>query len=273
MYGIPDCFVLSVMFVLGSVIGSFLDVFTLRFHTGKSINGRSHCLSCGHKLAWYELFPLFSYLFLRGRCRVCGAKIPARLFWIEVMTGVLFMGAYAFTDTLTELVIALVFVALAVVITIYDLRHMIIPNVFVAAVGILAVATLLLELPKVSIATLWPFVASGLLASLFYFCLWWFSKGKWIGFGDVKLVLPLGFMLTPLQTFSFVVLSFWVGAVISIGLLLTQWLIRRGQTHLRFSDITLTIKSEVPFAPFLLIAFVIVRFFQFDVLSLFTITL
>lgn len=274
MYGIPAWFVIGFLFILGSIIGSFLDVFISRFHTGKSINGRSHCTSCGHTLDWFELFPLFSYLFLRGRCRICKARIPIRLFWMEVCTGILFALAFIVTDSLSDLIFACVLIMLSLVITVYDIKHFVIPNAFVALTGLLSVGYLaMVFIDGHTIDKLIPFVVSGLIASSFYGSLWLVSKGQWIGLGDAKLALPLAMMLTAYQTFSFVVLSFWVGAVISVVLLFLQYIIRRGQTNLHFFGVPLTIKSEVPFAPFLLVAFILVFYFNIDVLSFFAVAL
>jgi len=80
-------------FGFGVIIGSFLNVLIYRFHTGKSLSGHSHCLSCGTRLCWFELLPLVSYLGLRGRCRTCGCRIPNRYFLVEFATGMAFVGA------------------------------------------------------------------------------------------------------------------------------------------------------------------------------------
>jgi len=274
MFELPIWFVASVLMLLGCIMGSFLDVYISRFHTGKSINGRSHCTSCGHVLDWYELFPVFSYIFLRGRCLVCGAKIPARLFWMEIVTGLLFVLVFLSVASVAELLFGLVFVMLAIVVTVYDVRHLVIPDGFTIAIAILAFVTLGYEsVMTQSFASAIPYVVSGVLAASFYYLLWLISRGRWIGKGDAKLALPLGMMLSAEQTFSFVVLSFWVGAAVSLLLLFLQYSVNRGQTHLRFLRIPLTMKSEVPFAPFLLVAFALVYFWGIDVLRLFSIIL
>lgn len=274
MLEVPGALVAVFLFVLGSIVGSFLDVFTLRFHTGASINGRSHCLSCGQVLDWYELFPLFSYLFLRGRCRVCQSRIPARLFLMELGTGGLFVLVWYVAENWHMVSVGLLFAMLAIVITVYDVRHLVIPNAFVFATG----AVTLLHLgwvlwPEFDLLTIVSYLVSGLLAFCFYASLWLVSQGRWIGLGDAKLALPLAATLSISQTFSFVVLSFWVGAGVSVALLLFQWGLKRGQTYLRFLRVPLTMKSEVPFAPFLLVAFALVYFFHVDVLRFFALTL
>ena len=96
------------------------------------------------------------------------------------------------------------------------------------------------------------------------------SEGRWIGFGDVKLVLPLGILIGYAGVFSMLVLSFWIGAIIGLLLLAWQYLQKRGKPHLRFLTRELTIKSAVPFAPFLISGFLAVFFLELDIVSLIT---
>jgi prepilin signal peptidase PulO-like enzyme (type II secretory pathway) len=96
------------------------------------------------------------------------------------------------------------------------------------------------------------------------------SKGTWIGFGDVKLVIPLALMLGFASTFSLVVLSFWIGALVGLVLMAFQKLRRRGQPHLRLLDRELTMKSAIPFAPFLILSFLTIYLFGIDVIALLT---
>ena len=114
----------------------------------------------------------------------------------------------------------------------------------------------------------WQLLA-GALSYGFFASLWYFSKGRWIGYGDAKLALPLGYLVGLLGAFSMIVLSFWIGTAISLGLIGASKLRhKRGQSALRFLATPLTIKSEVPFAPFLIIAFLLIYLFGIDVLEL-----
>lgn len=259
-----------IAFGFGVIIGSFLNVYIYRFHTGKSLSGHSHCLSCGTGLRWYELFPLVSYLALRGRCRTCGCKIPSRYFLVELVTGVLFALTLVLSlDILTVLLLWFI-CSLLVVITVYDLYHFIIPDRLTLFLTSAVVALMGYEL-WTEVLT-WQYmqwgVATALGGSLFFFILWFISKGKWLGFGDVKLAFPLGLLVGPAYVFSFVVLSFWIGAVISLAIL---WLGRlsRGKASLQLPGKALTMKSAVPFAPFLVASCLTVLFTNFNVLALF----
>ncbi len=274
----------TIVGVFGLIVGSFLNVVIYRFHTGKSLSGSSHCLSCGTPLRWFELFPLLSYIFLRGRCRSCGCAIPIRYFLVESTTALLAVLIFVkFSYTILAGIIFLLGVVL-LMITVYDIYHMVIPDELV-------IATTFCAALYMGYTTYGHFSSSMLVehclaaggAFAFYGCLWLVSKGRWIGFGDVKLALPLGFMLGPVGAFSFVVLSFWVGAVVSIGILAyprvhagvvwaTQHLQRLcstcPHTHVAKYPRYFTMKSEVPFAPFMVVAFLLVFLCDVYVLQL-----
>ncbi len=268
---LPFSFILIFTFIFGIIIGSFLNVYLYRLHTGKSLSGSSHCLSCATPLKFYELFPLFSYLALRGRCRSCGALIPVRYFLVELLTGVLFVGVVLVFSDIISIFLFWTLMAILVIIAVYDLYHLIIPDEMVLA---LLVVVFLYQFYLLATGLpvgdfYWNLLAS-FLGSLFLFLLWHVSKGKWIGFGDVKLVFPLALAVGYAGVFSMVVLSFWIGAVIGLMLLGLQKLHKRGQPPLRFFSQQLTIESAVPFAPFLILGCLVVLFFKVDVLSFFT---
>jgi len=258
------------IFCFGVIIGSFLNVVIYRMHTGKSINGRSHCMTCGTHLSWYELFPIFSYLAQGAKCRHCTAYIPSRYLLVESVTGVAFVALwYLFHTTPILFVLYALLVAIFIVLCVYDIRHTIIPDELTLAVG--GVALLLLMYAWYggqSPVTLLYSVLSGLCASAFFGGLWYMSKGKWLGFGDVKLAFPLGVIVGIGGVFSMIVLSFWVGAALSLILLGLQRILKRGKPSLLFLPAPLTIKSEVPFAPFLISGFILAHFFHADIFTI-----
>ncbi len=270
---LPTSFVVICSSVFGVIIGSFLNVYLYRFHTGKSLMGSSHCLSCGTPLKAYELVPLLSYLVLRGKCRTCQSFIPTRYLQVELLTGLLFVGVALTSFTWLTKLHFFAFVSLLVVVAVYDLYHMIIPDELVVALLVVVLSNqLYLHIIGVPLSTFaWNIVAA-LGASLFLMLLWRVSKGTWIGFGDVKLVIPLSLAIGYSAVFSMVVLSFWIGAVVGVGLLLWQKIRLRGQPHLRFLPRELTMKSAVPFAPFLILGFLAVFFFEIDVIRLLSYT-
>lgn len=264
-----------VAFFFGVIIGSFLNVYIYRFHTGKSLAGHSHCLSCRTPLRFYELFPLLSYLGLRGKCRTCGARIPSRYFWVELVTGVLFSTVVLFITNFYFWPLSFVLVAVLVVVSVYDLYHFVIPDEFVYILSVIALVRVAMQLYftyRITMMFDWQLLAwsslSGLLAFLFFWGLWAYSKGHWIGFGDAKLAVPLAFMIGISGVFSMLTLSFWIGTIISLVLISVQKVTTSGQLRLHFSPSALTIKSEVPFAPFMILGFLAVYLWQIDVLQL-----
>jgi len=261
-----------IAFGFGVIIGSFLNVYIYRFHTGKSLSGSSHCLSCGANLSWYDLFPLLSYLGLRGRCRRCGCKIPIRYFVVELTTGLLFAGALSITADIFGLFVLWFIFSVMVVITVYDYYHFIIPDSLTLTL-LAAVSTLIgyqWFISDGSLSEIAVAIAAALAGSAFFLALWLISKGAWLGFGDVKLAVPLGLLVGATQVFSFVVLSFWIGAGVSLFILGLAWLLERGKHHLQLPELGLTMKSAVPFAPFMVASSLAIIFTHFNALALFS---
>ncbi len=268
---LPPLFISLVAFGFGVIIGSFLNVFIYRFHTGKSLTGSSHCLSCRTPLKVLDLFPLLSYVGLRGRCRSCHASISSRYFWVELVTGLLFVTVVHVVLPLQLWPVVLVLMATLVVVAVYDLAHFIIPDAFVLFLSFLALvyAGLMSYFTGDYIILLWNVLAS-VIAFSFFAGLWWYSAGKWIGFGDAKLAIPLAFMVGIGGMFSMLTLAFWSGTIISLTLVAWQRYGKGGQLGYRFLGPPFTIKSEVPFAPFLILGFLIVFLFRVDVLRWFS---
>lgn len=273
---LPQWYIYLVTGVFGAIMGSFLNVIAYRMHTGVSINGRSRCFSCATTLGWYELIPFVSYLAQRGRCRTCSAHIPWRDFWVECITALVFVGIVAHSSTWWLTGLLLVLASLLVVVVIYDLVHLIIPNELVLAIAILGLVPLGVSL--ITTADYWLLVQatiSCLVAASVYFSLWYISGGRWIGFGDVKLAAALGVWITPLSAISLVIFSFWVGAVVGILLLLPAActrLVNRFYPRRETTTVvqSYTMKSEIPFAPFIVVAFGIVYFYDITALDLIT---
>lgn len=128
-------------FIFGSIIGSFLNVVILRTPLKQSIiTEPSHCFSCGHRLAWYDMFPIFSWLFLRGKCRYCGEKISPRYMIVEAVTAVLYCLAYLVFGFTWELAFSTVLFAVLVVLSGVDIDHFEIPYWCSIVIGVLGVA-------------------------------------------------------------------------------------------------------------------------------------
>lgn len=267
---VPSYIIAGSAFGFGIIVGSFLNVVIYRLHTNRSLTGRSHCLSCGVELQWYDLFPLVSYIVLQARCRNCTAYITPRYFVVELLTGLLFFGIVATVSGIIPVLLFLAVTAVLVVILVYDYYHFIIPDSMVMLLTFLAGAWVLYQYLQgvLTLEGVWLSFLSAVLAAGFFFLLWAVSKGRALGFGDVKLIFPLALLIPMQLVFSFVVLAFWIGAIVSLLLLLLQYLYYRGKPHLRFLKKPLTMKSAVPFAPFIIISFFCIVFFEINVLQL-----
>lgn len=270
-----DTFLLSWFFVLGTIIGSFLNVVIYRLNTGKSLLGRSHCLSCGRSLLWYELVPVVSYLVQMGSCRQCHCRITSQYLCVELLTGLLFLlTAQAFLFDPILLLLNLGIVSVSVVILVYDLRHTIIPDKLVLYLFAISLAyslwnplTNTVVLP--SCEMLLGIILGALIPLVFFGGLWYVSRGRWMGLGDAKLAVPLGLILGIHGSISMLLLAFWVGAIVSVSLLVFQKILQKvHKDHFLFLGRHLTMKSEVPFAPFLICAFFLVQLMDIDALAI-----
>ena len=185
------------------------------------LGGRSKCFTCDRTLSWAELFPIFSFLAQKGACRKCKSKISWQYPLVEALSGLLFILVFYFFPPVSPTAIFftvfyLLITALLIVVVVYDARHKIIPDELVYTFGALALLQLFIA-PDLSFMTpgLWQLLAGPILA-LPFALLWLVSKGAWIGLGDAKLVLGIGWLLGLSQGISAVILAFWIGAIISV---------------------------------------------------------
>lgn len=278
-----NLFFTPAFFIFGTIIGSFLNVVIYRYNTGKGISGRSQCFSCRNTLTWIDLVPVFSYLFLRGRCRHCGSRVSIQYPAVELLTGLLFAGAYLIDSSLIsnlrlfayEISYHLIVMSLLVVIIVYDMKHKIIPDVFAYVFALIAILHLFVGIgPEGSFIinhlSIWDMLAGLILAFPFYL-LWLVSGGRWMGLGDAKLALGIGWFLGLSAGGTAIIFSFWIGAAISLSLLLAIKILKSLRNEvpakLRSKLPRLTIKSEIPFAPFLIIGLLTVFFFGYNMFS------
>lgn len=263
-----EYFLVLVIFVFGIAIGSFLAVILDRYNTGLPFfGGRSFCFSCNTQLRGVDLFPIFSFIYLGGFCRYCKSRIPVQTLVVEVLMGFLSVLAFVESDMLTHIgvfevigfVTLLLVFAVILLITMYDFKHFIIPDSFLLALGIFSIlyhvgltfgqgGTLYDVYTGISLH-----LVAGMVLALPFLLIFLLSKGLWIGFGDVKYILVIGLLLGFNTGLSAVVLSFWVGAFISVLLILFQ----RLKIKLPYTRNNLTIKSEIPFGPFLSLSIIV----------------
>jgi leader peptidase (prepilin peptidase)/N-methyltransferase len=201
-----------IFFLYGIVIGSFLNVCIYRIPLKENIaKSRSHCMTCGHNLAWYDLFPLFSWLFLRGKCRYCGAKISGQYPLVEAINGIGYVWILMVSGfCLNSILYCLTFSAL-IVITVIDWRTFEIPiglNIFILVMGIIATA---FDLEHIVNHLIGMVCVSGILAVILYA-----SKGTAMGGGDVRLMAVAGLLLGWQKILLALALGSIIGSVIHI---------------------------------------------------------
>lgn len=263
-----DILLTSYLGIVGLFIGSFLNVILLRHDTPFAwVKGRSHCPHCQKMLTWWELVPVVSYLGLRGRCAGCQARISLQYPLVELLTAALFVSVYLFLAPATPwawlvFLFSVGFWSYLLIILIYDVWYTIIPNEWVFGASLLAFFLLFFNSAGLTHPTLLDFLAAPLFF-LPFFLLWYVSEGRWIGLGDAKLAFALGWFLGLVGGISGIIFAFWIGSIISLVLLAIQ---RLGTTRLFGKSVTLTMKTEIPFAPFLIAGTALVYFFHLTLL-------
>ena len=172
----------------------------LRHGTGWGLEGRSKCLSCGHKLDWSELIPVISFLWQKGQCKHCQAKISWQYPVVKVVTALIFLvvamvevGQSALAlENVFSLFMVWTISSLLIIITVYDLRHKIIPDEFVFTLMLVAVASLGSLIFSDGLTEFFIRVLHGgnsvRILFLLFWLLWFLSRGRLMGFGDAKLV-------------------------------------------------------------------------------------
>jgi leader peptidase (prepilin peptidase) / N-methyltransferase len=257
-------------FLFGACIGSFLNVIIYRYNTGMSINGRSQCFSCGRQLTWFDMFPVASFLIFRGRCRICKSKISWQYPLVELVTALLFLAIFKVDGFSVALIFDLIVFSLLVVMTAYDVRHKIIPDGLVIMFVIAGLAKMLAPLASGGHFSILNLLAGGIFFVPFYL-LWKVSDGRWIGLGDGKLAIGIGAFLGFPFGLTAIVVGFWTGAIFGLAYLALQRICHSAwfsttALGLFFARNSLTMKSELPFAPFLILGVLIVFFSGFNLL-------
>jgi leader peptidase (prepilin peptidase)/N-methyltransferase len=247
--------VVLLLALAGLVLGSFVNALVWRLHEKKDwVTGRSECPHCHHVLAPKDLIPLLSWLMLGGKCRYCHKPIPDSPL-VELTLPILFVLSYVFWPQpligvgLYEFVFWLIFLVGFVALAVYDLRWFLLPNVIVFPLIWLAVAQ---ELGKLLFfhgtwgGLFGALLGAAVISGLFYI-IFVVSKGRWIGFGDVKLAIVLGILAGgALPALLVLFAASLIGSLSSLQLVLT------GRANR---------KSHLPFGPMLIAGVILVVLF------------
>ena len=239
--------------IYGLIIGSFLNVLIYRIPREESIAWPgSHCPSCSHSLKWYDNIPLFSYLWLKGKCRYCRGGISLQYPLVEALNAFIYITMYlkfglsanfVFFSLISSILIAIIFI---------DLKDMIIPDSLVLSILVLSVIHKIINYFMYNIplnlkgSFLGLFLAGGLFLAIVLL------SGGGMGGGDVTLIGALGFVLGVKYIFLNIFLSFISGAIISVFLLVSKIKTR---------------KDPIPFGPFIVLGFFITILWGQDIIN------
>lgn len=284
-----------VIFAIGACVGSFVNVVVARFRVLPIAKARSKCLTCNTQIEKRDLIPIFSFLLLRGRCRNCGGKFSSEYMWVEIFMGVMAVmiwqiaimspavvssvsevlaasqyapmttmtvgasagvaaeGVIVYWKVIAMFVYYLAIFALLAVIALYDLRHKVVPMEFS---GVLIVMGILASLYRVLVmGDSYINLVAGVLVALPFGLIFAISKGRWVGFGDVMVYAGVGWALGLAMGATILFYSVWIGAVVAILLMMTE-------------SKSYGLKTELPFAPFIVIAAIIVFLTKADILGI-----
>ena len=237
------------IFLFGLAVGSFLNCIIYRLEEGESfLRGRSFCPHCGHILSFGDLIPVLSFLILKGKCRYCSQKISWQYPLVEISTGLLFISLLNLTQVRPVYFYLLLMGCFLIIIFVYDLKYYIIPDKIIYPAIVIAFLYTLRD----PASLMKPGLTAAFLASAFFLIIVILSRGKWMGIGDIKLAFLIGLILGWPKILPALFLAFLIGAIIGIGLIVA------GKK---------TLKSEVPFGPFLVIGTFIAIFFGDEIIN------
>ena len=258
--------VLIAIFALGLIAGSFVNCAVWRFGAGESaLRGRSYCPKCKHQLSWLDLIPALGFLLLRGKCRYCQKSISWQYPAVELAVAGLFCAAALivypaifegriFLFPFLELAAHWLFLAALAMIFAADWRWYLIPdNALIAgffAAFLLLAARMAQDwflLGRVDTGIVADSLIGAAFAGLLFLAIFLASRGKWMGFGDVKLAFLMGFFLGFAPALAALFLANLFGAIMGIGLICAK---------------KKKMSSQIPFGPFLVFGAVAAIFFS-----------
>jgi leader peptidase (prepilin peptidase) / N-methyltransferase len=243
------------IFIIGLCFGSFLNVLISRLDREEGmVTGRSHCPRCKHILAWYDLVPLLSFLYIRGKCRYCKSKISWQYPLVESITAILLVvlfrqsGMNLGAGNIYDAILVIGFLALAV----FDYLYLILPDKIVFSLIALALTFNFIYQPEVFSENLLVGLVLALILGIIYLV----SAGEWMGFGDVKLVLLIGLALGYPIAIAAVVSAIWLASIVGLVLVVLS---------------RANFKTALPLGTFLSVATILSILFYQDINLLLTI--
>jgi len=254
-------FLMFFVFFIGAVIGSFLNVLIDRLPQDKKITGRSACDYCHHQLSWYDLIPIFSFFLLKGRCRYCRKKISWQYPLVEILTGIVFLLIFnefsiflphwqAGNFQFVKVLILWGIVSCFIVIFFSDVNYHLISDYILWALFIFSLFFHLAT--SFNLFQFSVYFFSGIIIAFPIWLIYFLSKERAMGLGDVYLAAILGFLLGWQKGFMALYLAFVLGGVMGLFLIIF------GRKKL---------KSKIAFGPFLVIGAVVILFWGEEILK------
>jgi leader peptidase (prepilin peptidase)/N-methyltransferase len=244
--------------VFGLIFGSFITALVHRVHSGSDfVKDRSRCPKCKHILSFLDLFPVFSWLFLGGKCRYCQTPISKLYPLTELITSLLFIISWLALqpDTLPEYLkfgLWLAQIVMLVALSVYDIKWMILPTSFIYVLAFFATSSVFLEfVTQGDVQKLVSSLVGALLYFGVFYSLYQFSKGQWIGGGDVRLVAVLGLVGWYLSLLSLFIASL-AGTIFGLPQLITK---KKSKM------------DKIPFGPFLIMGFIVTSLYGERILN------
>lgn len=247
-----EIYIYVIIFIFGSIMGSFLNVLAVRLSNNESIiYPGSHCHNCQHKLKWYELIPILSYIIQKGKSNCCNTRIPISYLIVEIVTGALYCTAYHSFGFSYELVISLIFISSLITIIVSDIEYMIILDEVIAVACILII---LLELVFFGLEFTVNKILSGILAFITMYGIKMIGdkmfKKESMGGGDIKLMFLFGIVIGFPLSICDIFLATFIAFPVAIYLLFSR------------KD------SLIPFGPFLAMAAILIHISKVDISSI-----
>lgn len=236
------------VFIVGMIFGSFYNVVGYRLPNEMSIAfPSSHCPNCNHKLKFYELIPVFSYVFLLGKCKSCKKRISFLYPFFEIITGLLFLLSYIVFGINIKFFISITFISILIIISISDIRYYIIPDEVLIVGSLLIIIELIInslisDINLISGVLIPILNGLGAFAILYLFKVFGdvvFQKES-LGGGDIKLMFLIGLVLG----FDMSIVTIFIASFIALPL--------------SFISLVKNDNNVLPFGPYLSIAATII---------------
>lgn len=251
---------LVVSFLFGITLGSFYNVVGYRVPKKQSlIYPSSHCTTCNHKLGASELVPFFSYLFQKGKCKHCGAKISLFYPIFELTTGILFALSYYVFGSSIDFFIVISFISMLLIIIISDYQMMIIPDeVLISSIIVISILIFI----KGGISLLGTSLLNGIISFTIMFILKKFGdfmfKKESMGGGDIKLLFTFGLVFG----WQMSVISIFIASFIALPIAVYYSVKYKNQKYIEDDEIP---ENSIPFGPFLAVAAIIIVLTKMDI--------